>query len=940
MDDGMLSPATMLDAPAETAMDLDYMDGLFLDGCWLETADGTEFLHTSPSSFGVNLDPLIGWPATDMNGDFNMTQISRSNQEEGRKISTDEMSLGRKRIDMGQEECSDQSENNGFEGSEMCRRLWIGPGEHLGSPTSVMERLIRAVGYIKDFVRDKDVLVQVWVPINRGGRNVLITNDLPFSQNSSCTRLTKYRDVSVTYEFTADEDSKKALGLPGRVFSRKVPEWTPDVRFFRSDEYPRVNHAHEHDVRGTVALPIFEQGSKNCLGVIEVVMVTQQVKYGSELENVCKALEAVKLRSSDVIGHPNKKVFNRSNEAVLLEIQNTLKTACETHGLPLAQTWASCVQQSRGGCRHSDENYSCCVSTVDRACFVADQRIQEFHEACSEHHLLKGEGIVGMAFKSNEPCFSSDITSFCNTEYPLSHHAKLFGLHAAVAIRLRCIYISKTDFVLEFFLPVNCRDPEEQRVLLTSLSTIIQRSCRSLRLVTDKECREENMQQSCRSLHLVTDVKLGEESQFPFGEAGLGANGRSAMQDMSKVQNHQLETSHRTNSSVQNIQQHSGFVSFFQGGKPSEVLSSSGYQHRGFNYDLNGVVEDSDECTTVGNGTLPDVGLGKTGEKRRTKVDKTITLQVLRQYFAGSLKDAAKSIGVCPTTLKRICRQHGIKRWPSRKIKKVGHSLQKLQLVIDSVEGASGAFQIGSLYSNFQELASPNLSGSGSGPPFGAKMGDCLKTSNEVGMSNLQRAASKSPSSSCSQSSSSSQCFSSRSHQNIPHWNEAGSEDQMGGVNPCDGELKRVKSEVEIHVSIMEGSNVPRRSQSCKSLCKHPGAECVVHTAKESNGMAEAVEVQRVKVSFGEEKIRFRVHNRWRHEELLNEIAKRFSISDISKFDLKYLDDESEWVLLTSDTDLQECFHVYKSSRVQTIKLSLQVSRRHKRNFLASSGFS
>ncbi|XP_008452962.2 protein NLP4 isoform X3 [Cucumis melo] len=911
MDDGMLSPATMLDAPAETAMDLDYMDGLFLDGCWLETADGTEFLHTSPSSFGVNLDPLIGWPATDMNGDFNMTQISRSNQEEGRKISTDEMSLGRKRIDMGQEECSDQSENNGFEGSEMCRRLWIGPGEHLGSPTSVMERLIRAVGYIKDFVRDKDVLVQVWVPINRGGRNVLITNDLPFSQNSSCTRLTKYRDVSVTYEFTANEDSKKALGLPGRVFSRKVPEWTPDVRFFRSDEYPRVNHAHEHDVRGTVALPIFEQGSKNCLGVIEVVMVTQQVKYGSELENVCKALEAVKLRSSDVIGHPNKKqVFNRSNEAVLLEIQNTLKTACETHGLPLAQTWASCIQQSRGGCRHSDENYSCCVSTVDRACFVADQRIQEFHEACSEHHLLKGEGIVGMAFKSNEPCFSSDITSFCNTEYPLSHHAKLFGLHAAVAIRLRCIYISKTDFVLEFFLPVNCRDPEEQRVLLTSLSTIIQRSCRSLRLVTDKECREENMQQSCRSLHLVTDVKLGEESQFPFGEAGLGANGRSAMQDMSK------------------------------GGKPSEVLSSSGYQHRGFNYDLNGVVEDSGECTTVGNGTLPDVGLGKTGEKRRTKVDKTITLQVLRQYFAGSLKDAAKSIGVCPTTLKRICRQHGIKRWPSRKIKKVGHSLQKLQLVIDSVEGASGAFQIGSLYSNFQELASPNLSGSGSGPPFGAKMGDCLKTSNEVGMSNLQRAASKSPSSSCSQSSSSSQCFSSRSHQNIPHWNEAGSEDQMGGVNPCDGELKRVKSEVEIHVSIMEGSNVPRRSQSCKSLCKHPGAECVVHTAKESNGMAEAVEVQRVKVSFGEEKIRFRVHNRWRHEELLNEIAKRFSISDISKFDLKYLDDESEWVLLTSDTDLQECFHVYKSSRVQTIKLSLQVSRRHKRNFLASSGFS
>nr|XP_011465573.1 PREDICTED: protein NLP5-like isoform X2 [Fragaria vesca subsp. vesca] len=905
MEDGVLSPATMMGAPADSTMDLDFMDELFLDGCWLETTEGPGFPNQSPLSSGAIMDSSFFWPTSGTNGNFGMNPFQISNQAQTPLFNElqEEAPASMQSPNQNMTDVvgfSGQSENPIIQGHEFSRGIWIGPIENRISAPSVMERLKRALVYMKDVMRDKNVLVQVWLPVNRGGRRVLTTNDLLSSLDSSCPRLAKYHDISVNYQFSTGEDSKELVkGLPGRVFSAKVPEWTPDVRFFRNDEYPRVDDAQRYDVRGTLALPIFEQGSRTCLGVIEVVTTTQKVQYQPELESVCKALEAVDLRSSENLNTHNIKVNGKPYQAVLPEIREVLRSACETHNLPLAQTWVSCIQQAKDGCRHSDDNYVHCVSTVDQACHVTDPHIRGFHEACSEHHLLKGQGIVGRAFMTNQPCFSNDITSLAKTEYPLSHHARMFGLHAAVAIRLRSIDTGSTDFVLEFFLPVDCRDPEEHKKMLTSLSLIIQNICRSLRVVTDKELEEE--------IDLPVSEVIVPSDPRPSGIASFAE-----------------------------VQQTDNDVSIFPKEKARKMPSAKSSKLMPQDLNVKGV-DCVGEFSTIVEGSFSSVGASKTGEKRRTKAEKAITLEVLRKYFSGSLKDAAKSLGVCSTTLKRICRQHGIKRWPSRKIKKVGHSLEKLQRVIDSVQGASSAFQINSFYTNYPELASPNLSGTS---PFStSKLIDRPRPSDvppDGGVLSPQATASKSPSSSCSQSTSSSQCCSSKTEQHLPTWSVAGNDDPIVGDNRM---LKRVRSEAELDALRQDGvDELMQRSQSHKNLSEQQKLQSFQPSLKYDGQIAQEGDARKVKVTYGDEKTRFRIQNNWKYEDLGQEIAKRFGINDMCRFDIKYLDDDSEWVLLTCDADLEECLDVCRSSRCSTIKLSLQLSRRQLERFSGSSG--
>ena len=278
-------------------------------------------------------------------------------------------------------------------------------------------------------------------------------------------------------------------------------------------------------------------------------------------------------------------------------------------------------------------------------------------------------------------------------------------------------------------------------------------------------------------------------------------------------------------------------------------------------------------------------------------------------------------VAVCPTTLKRICRQHGITRWPSRKIKKVGHSLKKLQLVIDSVQGVQGSIQLDSFYTSFPELSSPNnVSSTGTGTSFrNNDQPSHLNPQTENGVSPAVAPTSSPPSSSCSHSSGSSTCCSTEAN------NTANTLTTLMAENA--GEiLKRARSEVKLHT--MEETKPISRTLSHKTFSQHPLS-------------SKAGGASKVKATFGEAKVRFTLLPTWGFRELRHEIASRFNIdnNNIETFDLKNLDDDKEWVLLTCEADLEECIDIYRSSQSRTIKISVhQASQVKLRGSFGSTG--
>uniref|UniRef100_A0A0E0J0H0 RWP-RK domain-containing protein n=1 Tax=Oryza nivara TaxID=4536 RepID=A0A0E0J0H0_ORYNI len=701
---------------------------------------------------------------------------------------------------------------------------------------TLTERMLRALAMLKEASGGEAILVQVWMPVRNGEQHVLTTSDQPFLLDQ---KLTGYREVSRQFTFSAEEGPGLFPGLPGRVFMSGMPEWTSNVMYYHGSEYLRVDYARRHEVRGSLAMPVFNSSGGSCCAVLEVVMTREKDNFCLEMVNVSNALQAfnnplfllcaaqryaqLQCNTAKYLFKELSTSYSRDQKLALMEIFDVLQAVCQAHLLPLALAWIPvCSKRDvlvsvEYGANFGKRNKEVlCIE--ESACYVNDTRMRDFVQVCAEHPLEKGQGVAGNAYLSNNPFFSSDVKDYDMHAYPLVNHARKFGLHAAVAIRLRSTYTKNDDYVLEFFLPVLCKGGGEQQLLLDSISVTMRRVCKSLRTVSDAELKEDVTRKPSN------ENRSGTRCPSPVN---LIYSGR------------EIDVSNETKTNT-----------------PLE-------------YQIEGIDEQLSD--TKSTNKLIKCSNASDGEKRRSSTEKSVSLSVLQQYFSGSLKDAAKSIGVCPTTLKRICRQHGISRWPSRKIKK---NKQNGEINFDMDDGE--------LFRNSHSTRT--LSGA-----FCEDMPNGLYVARE--MTCVAKTGTRT--------------------ERLEH--KPSSRDTFSAPQEYRMESETDKSNKNSKQSLPSSSSMTDCSTSSGETFKSIKSQ----SANESNKTVA------VKASYKNDTIRFKLLPSMKYEQLLEEIAKRLKLS-IGLFQLKYKDDEGDWVILASDADLQECLEILDTTRLRILKLQVQ----------------
>ncbi|KAG5563458.1 hypothetical protein RHGRI_006024 [Rhododendron griersonianum] len=556
------------------------------------------------------------------------------------------------------------------------------PEGGISGMAKVRENIVHAL--IKLIVHPalNESLVQFWgITKTLEGRTLLTTQFEPFAigrieYKFLRHQLCEYRmGMCEAYgKFYADaECEEEQLGLLGRVFLHKLPESTPTIHDYSLKDYPQLNLAIRCGIWRSWAVPVFEHSSHTCVGVLEIVSPVNlydgiswydeefiglmydvfQVclclfensifghkknwyppfSYGDDSSYTGDAFDNMSmlklsghltesqkefgLRCLDGYKHC-KMQYGDNNEAFTAafeELKMAYESVCKIHNLPLALAWVSCRS-----CDDLLQNlflYS--VLDYREEDIWSDEAVDilEFTEVSRVCHLRKGQ-VTERILGSTDLLYCSDVKQFNIAEYPLVPYARYCGFGGRLTMCLQSSSTGDELYLLEFFLPASNKNEEIVTKLRSILGTL-EEHFKTFKLVSGRE---------------LGDVLFVEVIDFHGDNKSQSIHEIPATDKSQSI--HEIPATDPDASQI----------------GPSVVTA-----------------EQMVSISSKGKRKLQDRGHG-------VKID--VGLNEILQCSYMKLEDAAKelkgveSYRVGKSTLKRICREEGISRWPpcNRNIKK------------------------------------------------------------------------------------------------------------------------------------------------------------------------------------------------------------------------------------------------------------------------------
>nr|XP_043608716.1 protein NLP7-like [Erigeron canadensis] len=538
----------------------------------------------------------------------------------------------------------------------------------------------KIVGTIKSALkhlsfREQRVLVQFWsphvIPI-RKHLILLTTIDQPFGLGVKDDQgLISYRKHSERKPFLVDKNHhEEDRSPPARVFRRELPEWTSDILTdYNPEQFPLHDHAISCNLHGYLALPVFDSTTRLCVGVLELLMSSKYTSFAYEVQQFHMALKNSDLRTPQAFDCPTFNVHNEHKQIESKKVFSILEDVCRLQRLPLAQTWivsppntfVSHKKILMKSCNSFDTTCfgEVCMSNAALPFYIQDMGMWPFRKACRERHLDKSQGVVGRALSSRGTSFCGDVTKLSAEEYPLVHNARISGLTGCFAIFLHSVE-SNNNYVLEFFLELGMHDH-------TCLSNMLQTLKHKIEVASIFVLGDTSSIQVIGPAMEVSDQSLNidphDNSIFSTATTNtkifemVSSDSESIVADVA-------------NTNVVNVPNQ---LTTIQNQPNKFGITSTNTE----NLVGNEIIKDKVDVVKPGEGmqktnnTITHAG-GKSNrlkQGRKRKMD-TLTMEAVKQHHGETIGQAAKSLKVSRSTLKRFCRTHNMPNWPPPKYNK------------------------------------------------------------------------------------------------------------------------------------------------------------------------------------------------------------------------------------------------------------------------------